>query len=185
MPRASKPVAVIKEEKRGHRTKAELNMREKAEEDLLSGKPLFEREEVKKDKIAHKEFKRIKQLMTAIKKNDALYAPALNRYCMLFSEERMLKMMYDKLNTLLTGLEEQFENIKGDLNYKETKDLIKQLASFTRQVSTLDGLIMQKRTAQGKIESDNCMNVAAALRTIPKEVGKEEKDELLKVLNGE
>ncbi len=185
MPRASKPVAVLKEEKRGHRTKAELEMREKAEEELLSGEPLFERAEVKRDKIAHKEFKRIERLMTAIKKNDALYAPALNRYCLLFAEECRLKAMYDKLDRLLDEIEERFDSLKDGLDYEETKDLIKQLAAFTRQVSALDGLIMQKRTAQGKIESENCMNVAAALRTIPKEVGKEEKDELLKALNGE
>lgn len=185
MPRASKPAAVIKSEKRGHRTKAELEMREKAENELLSGEPLFERAEVVKDKIAHKEFLRIRRLMTAIKKNDALYAPALNRYCELFSEERKLKNVYDRLDSLLKGLEERYEAIKDDLDYEQIKDFTKQLAAFTRQISALDGLIMQKRTAQGKIESENCMNVAAALRTIPKDVGKEEKDELLKVLSGD
>lgn len=185
MPRASKPVSVLEQEKRGHRTKAELEMRKKAEEELLSGKPLFERESVAEDKVAHKEFKRIEKLMTAIKKNDALYAPALNRYCELFSEERKLKVLYDRLSVLLDGLEERFEALKENMTYDEAKDLIKQLSSFTRQVSALDGLIMQKRTAQGKIESENCMNVAAALRTIPKDASKVEKDLLLEALNGE
>ena len=63
MARPSKPISVVKEEKKGHRTKAEIEAREKNEAALSTGQPLKERSEVKSDKIAHKEFKRLQNLL--------------------------------------------------------------------------------------------------------------------------
>ena len=185
MARGAKPVAVLKEEKKGHRTKAELEQREKFEEELLSGVPLFEREDVKQDKVADKEFKRLKKLMKNIKKNDALYAPDINRYCILYSEEQQLKRTQRTVEKMIEGLSDKFEKIEGELDYDSISDFASTLASLLKELKSSDSLIMGKRTMQRKIENDNCMNVAAALRTIPKEVAKEENDPLLKILAGE
>ena len=54
--RPSKPAAVIEAEKKSHRTKAELEQRKQCETELLSNTPLYERDEVKKSKVAHTEF---------------------------------------------------------------------------------------------------------------------------------
>ena len=53
MARPSKPVAVLESEKKSHRTKAELEQREKGEAALLSGKRCFERESVRANPVAH------------------------------------------------------------------------------------------------------------------------------------
>ena len=43
--RPSKPVAVIRKEGKSHRTKAEMNAREKCEAALATGNPIKEKEE--------------------------------------------------------------------------------------------------------------------------------------------
>lgn len=184
MGRGSKPVAVLREEKKSHRTKAELEQREKTEKELLSGAPLFFREDVKKDAVANKEFKRLKKLLTAIKKNDALYAPDINRYCMLYSEEQRLRQMQQKVELMIDTLSEKFDEVKDELDAESIAGFAGTLLKLLKELKDTDGLIMSKRTMQRKIENDNCMNVAAALRTIPKEAAKEEKDELLTILGG-
>ena len=86
MARPSKPVDVLRSEKKCHRTKQELADREEREKSVLSGEPLSERQEVKKNKIAHKEFLRISKLLTNIHQSDALYSSGINTYCMLYAE---------------------------------------------------------------------------------------------------
>ena len=54
MPTPSKPVNVIRLEGKSHRTKRELAEREKAEEQLLTGKILKERKEVKDSEALEK-----------------------------------------------------------------------------------------------------------------------------------
>ena len=63
MGRPSKPAAVIEAEGKSHRTKAELECRKAAEDAVLSHEPLFERAEVRQNKLAHAEFKRVSKLM--------------------------------------------------------------------------------------------------------------------------
>lgn len=184
MPRAAKPTAVLKEEKKSHRTKAELQQREESEKALLSGSPLFERDSVKKDPVAHTEFTRLEELMKAIDKNDALYAPAINRYCELYSEEQKLKEKLLHLEELFHKLEEKFDEMYDTLEFDELKEFTKQFTTLCKQISSIDAQIMHKRNAQGKIESENCMTVAAALRSIPKAVVKEDNDVLAEILAG-
>ena len=185
MPRAPKPAAVIKAEGKAHRTKAELEQREKQEKALLSGSPLFEREMVAKNPTAHKEYLRLKKLLKAIEKDDALYAPQINRYCELFAEERNLKAFYAGISELLNEIQSIIEKHSDDWESDEIADISKQTASLLRQLAGIDAQIMQHRTMMMKIESENCMTVAAALRTIPKDVTKEETDTLAKILAGE
>ena len=85
MPTPPKPYKVLVNEKKSHRTKAELETRKKGEEAFSTGVPLKARPEVRKNKQANKEFKKVLELMKKIDKNDALYEPILNRYALLFS----------------------------------------------------------------------------------------------------
>ena len=80
MPTPPKPFSVLKSEKKSHRTKKELKLREEGEAALATGVAIRERPEVKKNPIAHKEFLRVNKLLKNIGKNDAIYEPVINRY---------------------------------------------------------------------------------------------------------
>ena len=59
MPTPPKPFTVLKAEKKSHRTKKELKIREQGEKALVTGTAIKERKEVKENPVAHKEFLRI------------------------------------------------------------------------------------------------------------------------------
>ena len=207
--RPSKPVGVLESEKRSHRTKAELEQRSAAEKSLLSGKKITERRRVKDDPAAHAEFKRVVQLMRAIGKDDALYAEQINRYSELHSEQEYYKDLSKGLKEELQALSElsyevqaaarqlcdisrEFDGdsareLAGDVNslLETLGDLLKKRGDLMRQLDNADTKIKQKREAMLAIERENCMTVSAALRTIPKDVHKDDEDELLKVLRGD
>ena len=86
MPTPSKPFKVLESEGKSHRTKAELKLREEGEKALTSDEKMKVKKEVKNNKIAKKEFKRIYDLLANIEKNDALYENVINRYAMLYAE---------------------------------------------------------------------------------------------------
>ncbi len=200
--RPSKPVAT----NRKHLTNAEKEQRQHYEQALLSGKKITERKRVREDEIAHGEFRRVVALMKAIGKNDALYSEQINRYAELHSEEEFYKDLacslrgeLAELNTLskeVTAAIGQLADIHDELNADEARGLADSVAAVTnalsellkrrgellKQISDADLKIKQKREAKLAIERENCMSVSAALRTIPKDVHKDEDDELLKVL---
>lgn len=207
MARPSKPVAVLESEKKSHRTKAELEQREKGEAALLSGKRCFERESVRANPVAHKEYQRLIKLMRAIGKDDALYAPEYNRYSELFSEEEFYKGEIAAIQSELVSLRgltinaaaaanvisEEIEtgNISEELTVTldglldNISKLHDQRGKLLKQLSDMDLKVKQKREAMLALEKENCMTVSAALRTVPKEVQKPEEDALLKALREE
>jgi len=93
--RPSKPVQLIKLEGKSHRTKAELEYREKAEKALYTGTTFKESPAVKADPIAHKEFQRLKRLYKKIQFVDGLDEQMINRYCLLISQEQKLMQTDD------------------------------------------------------------------------------------------
>lgn len=182
MSRPSKPAAVIREQGKSHRTKAELERREKGEAALLSGKKCFEREAVKHDPVAHKEYQRLVKLMKAINKDDALYAPIYNRYCKLFAEVDFYQKEISRLRELADKLERKFDEVE-DASAEEITLFAKEITNLLRQINSMDSAVMTKRKMMFDIEKECCMTVAAALRTIPKEAEKSEApDELLAIL---
>lgn len=207
MARPSKPAAVLESEKKSHRTKAELEQREKNEAALLSGKRCFERDSVKNNPVADKEYRRIIKLMRAIGKDDALYAPEYNRYAELFAEEEFYKGEMSALQRELVALRELTLSVSNSADIISTKietgDFSEELAvtlegllnnvnklheqrgKLFRQLSDTDLKVKQKREAMLALEKENCMTVSAALRTIPKEVQKPEEDALLAALRGD
>ena len=176
MPKGSKAVSAA----RGHRTKAEIAAREQAEQDMLSGKRLSERADVKEDPVAHAEFLRVAALMKAIGKDDALYSAAVNRYAELFSEIAQLRRDAERYRGLMDSLQRKFDD--SDPDSDDITAFTKAYSGMMAQVTKLDDKIMQKRRMMGDIEKENCMTVQAALRSIPKDAGKKDESPLMKIL---
>ncbi len=181
MPTPPKPAKVIKMEGRSHRTKSELAERERAEEQLLTGRVLRESKEVKENPAAHKEFQRIKKLLKSIGKDDNLYGAAINRYCMLQAECTDL-MKKRKL------IEEQMERMEESYQVFEKKDDIKSYyalcTNMQKNLVSVDRQIQAKRKMMLDIEKENVMTIAASLRSIPKKPEKK-KNLLMEALTGE
>ena len=146
MARPSKAAAVLDDEKKSHRTKAEMKQRKEAERAAFTGLPIRENQEVRRDKIAHKEFQRVTELLTAVGKNDALYESVINDYCMYKSDI----LRYTKLRKEI----EDNENIDGSQRYKLIIDYDKQAEIY--------------RKKRFDIEKENGFTIASAMRAIPK-----------------
>lgn len=163
MPTPIKPYLVLQNEKKSHRTKAELKMRQQGEAALTSGSYLSEFDEVKNNNVAHEEFIRITSILKSIDKNDGLYSSVINRYCMLYAECIKYDDIQRKLCDRLSELYQQ------DMEFLERVTLE---MSIQDKIMKCDTKIMQKRAMMLCIEKENIMTIASALRSIPK---KEEK----------
>ena len=163
MPTPTKPFTVLSNEKRSHRTKSELNLRKQGEEALSSGVALKERPEVKSNPVAHKEFKRLNDLLKTIGKNDAIYEGIINRYCTIVAECQQLEdMKWKILNDIDDLAEKQAEKEIEFIEYLEYKDKLQ------NRLFACDKQIQSKRKMLLDIEKENIMTIAAALRSIPK-----------------
>ena len=190
MPTPIKPFKVLTTEKKSHRTKAELKMREEGEKSLSTEIELKERKEVKQNKVAHKEFKRIEKLLKNINKNDAIYEAVINRYCLLQAEcfdleerrEEFYKLIFD-LKAEMTSVTEKMDYDEDIATYK--LEYAKAIAKITNSMMAIDKQIASKRKMLLDIEKENVMTIASALRSIPKKEDKASENPLLKVLRGE
>ena len=176
MPRGSKSVVATT----GHRTKAEKESRQQAEQDMLSGRKGFEHENVKADPVAHAEYKRVSALMKAVGKDDALYSAIVNRYCELFSEIDRCRQESARLRQLMDRLEQRLDS--GEV--EDEAAFMKQYTALLAQVNKLDDKIMQKRKMMLDLEKENGMTVAAALRAIPKGNAEKKENPLAAILSG-
>ena len=86
MARPSKSAEILESEGKSHRTKAEIEQRKAAEAAVLTGIKMSESPEVKVDPVAHAEFRRVKKILTAAGKFDALYEAVINDYCLAKSD---------------------------------------------------------------------------------------------------
>ncbi len=171
MSRPPKPASMIKLEGKSHRTKKELEVREKAEAALSSGKAITERAEVKNNAVAHEEFLRVRAELRKIHKNDALYTAVVNRYCLLYSECIEYENLKNKELEQLETLREDFKEIKfssAKARYTALIELTKTAEKLHRQILSYDSAIMSKRKMMFDIEKENVMTVSSALRSIPK-----------------
>lgn len=167
MPTSPKPFVVLTNEKKSHRTKAELNQRKQAEESLLTGKALRVHTEVKNDPVALKEFNRINGLLRRIEKNDAIYEPVINRYCLIYAEcldfVEKRETFYRDMQELTEDKDRLIDNGEMTLGeYYKTKQ------NLQNTIINLDRQIQAKRKMLLDIEKENAMTIAAALRSIPK-----------------
>lgn len=166
MTRPSAPIELVK----GHRTKAEIETRKEAEKALLTGTPLKEWTDIKNNKVAHKEFVRIKKLLQAIGKDDALHESVINRYCLMLAEckefEEMKATMFLEIDEVKRAYAAQELKIE---DYLYNKSLLQD------RIMTCDKQVQAKRKMLLDIEKENIMTIASALRSIPKKPEEKEK----------
>lgn len=180
MPTPAKPFKVLSIEKKSHMTKAQMQLRKEGEASLSTEFNMKERKEVKRNKVAHKEFERVKKLLENIEKNDALYENVINRYAMLMAECYEFEEKREKFYDDMEKLEDEYEE-NDDFTIKEYYTLVN---SIQKNIIDTDKQIQAKRKMLLDIEKENVMTIASALRSIPKK--EDEKDNpLLKVLRGE
>ncbi len=159
MARPSKSVDVLESEGKSHRTKAEIEQRKAAEAAVLTGIGLRESKEVKETAAAHKEFLRVKKILTAAGKFDALYEAVINDYCMAKADIDRYMQLRDEIQ--LAEMEAA-ERLKLSLE--------------------CDKMIEKYRKKRFDIEKENGMTIASSARSIPKKAAREE-NPLLKILN--
>lgn len=166
MARPSKSTAVLESENKSHRTKSELNARKEAEASLLTGIEMKEAAATRADPIAHKEFARVKKILKAVGKNDALFEAVVNEYCMLKSD-------IERYTTMRLDLEDRLEKAHGDT----ALELYKLIAQFDKQIQDF-------KKKRFDIEKENGMTIASQMRSIPKTQTKA-KNPLLEILEDE
>lgn len=157
--RPSKPLELVK----GHRTKAEKEIREKSEKSLLTGSELHESEEVASNSEAHKEFLRIKKLFGAINKDDDLSGIVLNQHCLLVAECRDLARQKELFMDNL----EKFEDRLGREDITFTEEM-KIRMGMQKAILDCDKSLMNKRKMLLDIAKENIMTIAGVLRSVPK-----------------
>jgi hypothetical protein len=159
--RSSKPLALVK----GHKTKAEREIRAKAEAASLTHEELKPSAEVRADKVALKEFRRLKNLFSKIEKADAIYSATLNRYCLLHSE-------CVQLLSEIKGYEKSREELKASyeagLMEIGLAKYIKLDDELMARIRGLDRVLDGKRRIMLSIEKESLMTLQSALRAIPK-----------------
>lgn len=159
-----------------------MRQRKQAEQSLLTGEEIREKPEVKQNKIAHKEFLRIKKLLKNIEKNDDLYGVVINRYCLLYAEcvefEKKREKMFEQLCDLQEKEDELIEH--EEMTQKEFYGIEN---SMQKNLIALDRQVQSKRKMLLEIEKENIMTIASALRSVPKKVEKK-KNPLMEALNG-
>ena len=159
MARPSKAAGVLESEGRSHRTKEELETRKAAEQAVLTGKRMREAPEVSRDKVAHTEWLRVRQLLEKAGKGDALYEAVINEYCLAKSDIVRYMQLRDEIQ--LAEMEAA-ERLKLSLE--------------------CDKMIEKYRKKRFDIEKENGMTIASSARSIPKKAVREE-NPLLKILN--
>lgn len=175
MARPSKAATVLEAEGKSHRTKAEISKRKEAEQAALSGIRLRESPTVKADPVAHKEFRRVLAILSAVGKNDALFESTINDYCTIKSDIVRCTDAMERMEDDLCEIDKS--DMLPDVKFKLKNDVQKTILAYNRQISAL----MKKRF---EIEKESGFTISSALRAIPKKAEKEE-NLLLKALMGD
>jgi hypothetical protein len=173
--RPSKPLSLVK----GHRTKAEIEVREKSESAMLTGTAMSEWPEVKASAIAHRRFAAIKDLLGAIQKDDALYEPVINRYCTLTAEVYQLEQTRRDIVKQKRELEKRYK-----ASEVEFLDYMQLSGKLNDHLFACDRGIMAVRKMLLDIEKENIMTIASALRSIPKKAEEKKKSKMAALLEG-
>lgn len=186
MPTPAKPYAVLVNEKKSHRTKAEMSAKKRGEDSLKTSGKFKERPYVRENPVAHKEFKRLQKILSEIDKNDAIYEAVINRYCLLQAECAEVEERRETYAELLEEIRQEMKELdKTDKEryVMELVDITRSMAQISGQIGACDKILGTKRKMLLDIEKENIMTIAAALRSIPKNVEKE-KHPLLAALEG-
>jgi len=168
MPTPPKPVLVLEQEKKSHRTKTEFKQRREAEKALSTGTALSERQQVKNNPVAHEEFARLSALLKSIEKNDAIYETIINRYCTMIAECADLEVKREKIYEQAERFEKKLDEIDEPVSFCDLRDAISDISHIYGTMIACDKQIQTKRKMLLDIEKECLMTIAAALRSIPK-----------------
>ena len=174
MGRPSKPVALVE----GHRTKDELKVRRNAEAAMLTGTPMKIDKEVKANKIAAAEFRRLKKLFAGIGKDDDLYSMVINTHCILVAECKQIQDVRNQFIQSKEELQNDYKNgVTGDPNADGMKatEYYRLLAKLSDSVINCDKQLMAKRKMILDIDKENILTVQSALRSVPKKPERKQK----------
>ena len=177
MGRPAKTTAVIRSEKKSHRTKKELETRKNAEKSVLTGEKMRENKAVKSNAAAHAHWGRVQKLMAKIGRDDAIHENVINRYCLLLAEAEELERARMELTERRDAQRERFDN--GEITAEEYTGLDKLL--FEQQLKA-DATLERKRSMLLNIEKENLLTVASGLRAVPKKEAEEEADPMAAML---
>lgn len=172
MARPSKSILVIQ----GHRTKQEIALRKEGESGTLTGEGMRERPDVKAVPDAHKEFMRLRRLFRRIEKDDAIYAQAINDYCLLHAECLAVAGKIARVEADLEYLEDRKDEM-DPVDYLQLRN-----ALYDKELK-LSAELDKKRDKKRSIEDKNLMNIQSALRSIPKKPD-EKRNPLKEALSG-
>lgn len=184
MARPAKSASVLSLENRSHRTKKEIEIREKGEKSMLTNRPMQARIQTRKNDIAYNEFLRIEALYDSIGKNDAMYESSVNLYCIIYAECIELEHQKNHAAEELFELERDKEKLleEGGIYLAEYYQLKEKLKD---NILKYDRNLMVKRKMLFDMDKEGGMTLASALRIIPKQADKEENPliEALTLLN--
>jgi uncharacterized protein YpuA (DUF1002 family) len=167
MGRPTKPLGLIE----GHRTKDELQIRRDAEKALLTGEPMKIAKETRNNKVASAEFRRIKELLGKIGKDDDLYSQIINMHCVLVAECQQIQDIRDQFINSKEELQEDYHDQEKNI---EASDYYRMLTKISDNIINCDKQLMVKRKMILDISKENIMTVQSALRSIPKKPEKKE-----------
>jgi phage terminase small subunit len=136
---------------RGHRTKAEIELREKAEKSLYTGERFHELPQVAASTIAHREYSRLKRLYSKIPFVDALDQQIINQYCLEVDNADNMQKILTQLQ-LMTG---------------QTDDFDKKLEIFG-QINRMQTALRQSKELLLKYGDRLLLNPATRIKSIPK-----------------
>lgn len=159
MARPSKSAEVLKNERKSHRTKAEMALRKEAEQAVLTGIKMRERREVAETPVAHVEFLRVRNLMSKVQKNDALYESVINDYCEYLADIARYREMRSVLIAALGELKDA--GAEPGERYRLLSQMYGRIMDCDKQMQTYH----KKRF---DIERENGFTLASAMRSIPK-----------------
>lgn len=178
MGRPAKTTDVILNEKKAHRTKKELETRKNGEKSVLTGEKMRESKAVKANEKAHAHFGRVRKLMGAIGRDDAIHENVINRYCLLLAEADDLEIERAGLMEKQADARARYED--REMPFEEWIDLDKMCFD---QIMKTDAALDKKRQMLFNIERENLMTVSSGMRAVPKKPQEEEADPMEEMLS--
>lgn len=157
MPRPSKPVSINKK----RLTKAEKEFRLEQESKLKTGNKLIAYDDVKNDKIAYKEFLRLRKMFVKLDFIDSLDEQIINRYCKEISRKNNIEVMLQKMQNKLN--EDSF------MTNTQYSDICKSIDSLNKTITNINNMLL-------KYEDRLFLNPFSRMKAVPKTPPKESKD---------
>lgn len=158
-----KPLSLVQ----GHRTKAELEVRAKAEKELSTDEKLRPSAAVKNNPAALRYYNRIKKILSVVNLDEAFFENVVSRYCLLLAEHDELVASRNKTTELLEDLYSHKEGM-------DFLDFLQKVGDIDEMARRQDRVLAKKRDQLLSIEKENMLTIQGKMRAIPKKPEKKE-----------